>query len=404
MATSVLLAVWCLLGYTQQLRRTDALWFGAAVALALSFKQSALFVIVPLTGVMVLLARNAGQSWARLGRDAAAALGICIIVWIPLNVGLWLDLANFLNYQKVLAAMHVRGSGMQRTSQAVWGLLTDRFTGPTLPLLLGFLVAPLVWRRRDVVLLWSGIGVSLLITATLSGEAVQLQLYLPESVLIATIGMTTWTILMRRGDWVAWAGSAGLAIAILVLASGAFEVDRQALARPIRERVANALLSIDDIAHRRILASEPAMTGLAVSGSAERDEWERAQRLAQKYGVTLPAHYRGFDPDDGRYYIRSMPWVMGGLEGYEEKDVKVVKPFAWPVQSEEWQLNYWLDTGYTVFVVMHEQAWLTSKVPAYRRLHEQIHQRCTLVTTIQSDRPLFLEHDTKIYLSKAPPG
>jgi hypothetical protein len=402
MATSVLFAVWCMLRYTQQLRRTDALWFGTAVALALSFKQSALFIIVPLIGVMVLLARDAGQSWTRLGRDALAALGVCTIVWIPLNIGLWLDFANFLNYQKVLAAMHVRGSGIERTSQAVWGILTDRFTGPTVPLLLGFLIAPLVLRRRDALLLWAGIVVSLVITAGLSGEAAQLQLYLPESLLIATVGMMTWVTLTLRGDWLAWPGAAGLTVAMYVLASGAFEVDRQALARPIRERVANALLSIDDIAHRRILASEPSMAGLPVSGSAERDEWERAQRLARKYRVTLPAHYRTFDPDDGRYYIRSMPWVMGGLEAYEEKDVKVVKPFAWPVQLEEWQLNHWLNTGYTVFVVMHEDAWLSSKVPAYRGLHREIHERCTLVTTIQSDRPLFLEHDTKIYLSRTP--
>jgi hypothetical protein len=418
-AVSALLAVWAMVRYAQELQRVPVVWFGVAVALAVSFKQSAVFVVAPLGVALLLLARRTGQSWPRLAQHSLIAVAVGIIVWVPLNVGVWLDWSNFLDYQKVLAAMHVQESGFRETFEAVWPRLTDRFSGPTLPLFVGFLVAPLFWRRRDIFLIWASTVVSVILTAAISGTRADVQLYVPQAVLIGTIGIMTWIWMAGRKDWSRWPGMVGLVSAFVVLVAGSLEVDRQALATPIHTRVAEALRKVDGIGQRRILATDVPLTGLPVAGNADRDVTERDERLAQKYGVTLPPRYRPYPPEEGRYYIRALPWAISGLERFNEKDVKVVKPFAWPVQPEEWRLDYWLNKGFTVFVIRDEAAWLSPpdrpcssgspsladcymRVDAYRQFHEEIHDRCTLVASIPADRPLFEEQDTKIYLS-APP-
>jgi hypothetical protein len=138
--------------------------------------------------------------------------------------------------------------------------------------------------------------------------------------------------------------------------------------------------------------------------------------LARKYGLTLPPVSRPYPPEEGRYYIRALPTAISGLERFDEKDLKLVKPFSWPLQPEEWRLNYWLDKGFTVFVVRDEETWLSPpdrpcpsrspsladcymRVDDYRRLFEEIHARCTLVASIPSSRLLFEEEDTKVYVS-----
>ncbi len=415
-AASALLAVWAMVRYPQESRRVAVVWFGVAVALAVSFKQSAVFVVAPLGVALLLLARRTGHSWPRVVQDSLIAIAVAIVVWVPLNAGVWLDWSNFLDYQKVLATMHMKGSGFRETFEAVWPRLTDRFSGPTLPLFVGFLVLPLFWRQLDIFLIWASIVVSVIVTAAVSGTRADVQLYVPQCVLIATIGIMTWICMAGRKDWIRWPGRVGLVSAFVVLVAGSLEVDRQALATPIHTRVAAALLKVDGIGGRRILASDVPLTGLPVAGKADRDVSERDERLAQKYGVALPPRYRSYPPEEGRYYIRSVPWVISGLENHDEKDVKLVKPFAWPLQPEEWSLNYWLNKGFTVFVIRNEEVWLSPpdrpcpsgspsladcyirRVDAYRRLHEEIHSRCTLVTAIPADRPLFEEADTKIYL------
>jgi hypothetical protein len=418
-AASALLAVWAMVRYAQELRRVDAVWFGAAVALAASFKQSAVFVVAPLAVALLLLARRTGQSWPRLAQDSLIAVAVGIIVWVPLNVGVWLDWSNFLDYQKVLAAMHLKESGFRETFEAVWPRLTDRFSGPTLPLFVGFLVSPLFWRRHDIFLIWTSTVVSVIVTAAISGTRADVQLYVPQCVLIGTIGIMTWVWMAGRKDWRRWPGMVGLVSAFVVLVAGSLEVDRQALATPIHSRVAEVLRKVDGIGRRRILATDVPLTGLPVAGNADRDVVERDERLAQKYGVTLPPRYRAYPPEEDRYYVRAVPWVISGLENYDEKDVKLVKPFAWPLQPEEWRLNYWLNNGFTVFVIRDEEVWLSPldrpcpsdspsladcyvrRVAAYRRLLEEIHSRCTLVAAIPADRPLFEEADTKVYLASA---
>jgi hypothetical protein len=71
--------------------------------------------------------------------------------------------------------------------------------------------------------------------------------------------------------------------------------------------------------------------------------------------------------------------------------------FAWPIQQEEYDLEYWTRQGFTVFVLTDEQERLTSKVPAYVRLYEQIRSSCELVKEVKARKPLFWEGDTRVY-------
>jgi hypothetical protein len=166
----------------------------------------------------------------------------------------------------------------------------------------------------------------------------------------------------------------------------------------MRSKVAASLLKIDGIDNRKILASDIQVSGLPLSGSALRDTQERHERLAHKYGLTLPPRYRPYPTDDRRYFISSMPWAVGGLEKYNEEDLKTIKPFGWPVQREEWILEYWLGKGYTVFLVVNEQEFLKSDVAAYRQLHQEIADRCRLLDEITGEKTLFIEGDAKVYL------
>ena len=54
----------------------------------------------------------------------------------------------------------------------------------------------------------------------------------------------------------------------------------------------------------------------------------------------------------GAVFYIGMPTVMYGLEGVDEDaEDYVVQAHAWPPQREEWQLDYWLDQGFSIFVV-----------------------------------------------------
>jgi hypothetical protein len=141
---------------------------------------------------------------------------------------------------------------------------------------------------------------------------------------------------------------------------------------------------------------------LPIDQAAMDDEHRRHERLAQKYGVKLPERaedrktYRHHTADG--YYVRLMPGAFGGMEDLTtEKAETAVKPFWWPIQEEEYKLDYWSAQGFNIFVVENEAAMLVSTIPAYRSFHEQIKDRCEQVTVLPGRRALFGEGDVTIY-------
>ena len=46
---------------------------------------------------------------------------------------------------------------------------------------------------------------------------------------------------------------------------------------------------------------------------------------------------------------------MGGMEDLKaEVAEEAVKPYWWPIQPEEWKLDYWTKQGFNIFVVLKE--------------------------------------------------
>ena len=74
--------------------------------------------------------------------------------------------------------------------------------------------------------------------------------------------------------------------------------------------------------------------------------------------------------------------MIGGLEDLNPEDIKIVKPFAWPIQYEEWKLDYWIAQGFNIYVIGDEEALLRNAVEDYRSFVREIKQRCDLMEVI----------------------
>jgi hypothetical protein len=117
---------------------------------------------------------------------------------------------------------------------------------------------------------------------------------------------------------------------------------------------ATRLLSDVDLSHYFLCRR------LARQKCASRDE-----RLAAKYSVVLsPVTDESQRYLEHGYIVRKYRFVIGGLENVDPKDIKIVLPFAWPFQPEEWQLGYWLERDYRMFVL--QESLLRHPVAACR--------------------------------------
>src|SRR5262249_29211076 len=66
---------------------------GIALAIAVSFKQTALFAAAPvLVGFVALLRWDCKLPWSRIARGLLVTSVAGILVWIPLNIGVLLDI------------------------------------------------------------------------------------------------------------------------------------------------------------------------------------------------------------------------------------------------------------------------------------------------------------------------
>jgi hypothetical protein len=141
---------------------------------------------------------------------------------------------------------------------------------------------------------------------------------------------------------------------------------------------------------------------LPIDAAASDEDHRRHQRLANKYGVALPERAEKKRSPHGQlareYYVRQMPFAFGGMEDLEGPEAEsAVKPFWWPIQNEEWDLDYWTARGFNIFIVKDEGGIRITSIPAYRLLHDRIKERCEPVAVLTSQRALFEGGEFKIY-------
>jgi hypothetical protein len=151
----------------------------------------------------------------------------------------------------------------------------------------------------------------------------------------------------------------------------------------------------------RIMAGFPARLGLPLNAEVQREEFRRHERLAAKYGVTLPptAPERNGNRSVATkgYHIRSYCFTHY-FDELPDEEFGQVRPFLWPLQWDEWKLQDWLDQGYTVFVVENEAGVLRSPHEPIRRFFEGVRQRGRLVADLPNNhRSLLWEPQIRIY-------
>lgn len=271
-------------------------------------------------------------------------------------------------------------------------MISSNGDGMTVAGCLAWLVAPLVRRDAKFLLLWTTSAFSVVLVSVLNRRPWPNH-HLPGVVLGFTLACTASLWLVERKGPVRILGACWTVAILACAPSSTSQIVSQALRVPTRSRVAEAVRRIYRPARDKILASQPDGLGLPIEQAAKDEERQRHERLAKKYGVLLlprPEERKSSRDETVRaFYIRAIPWVMGGLEDQRPEDVKIVKPYFWPIQYAEWDLDYWVRRGFNLFILTNIDKIEQHPVASYRSFVKQIKERCELVETIPSSRPLF---------------
>lgn len=402
LSSAILLVVWLLLKKIKfPTSKSLDLFLGIGIALALSFKQLAIFLLAPLSlGFIIYLKVNAG--WKQTIQSVAIIFFSSVLLWSLLNIGIILDFKNFLEYQTILNLMWRQGNNQLSQALYQFGLIiTDFYKGAALPAFLLWLSLPIIRRDKPTILVWGSTLVAILLHALVSkGGATEFHL-LPYNTLIVLLAGIAATTLLEKVRSQGFLKLVPLSILVVCSGLATIVITGQAITLPMNKEIASTILRLAQPGETRILSSSSSLVDLLpIDPQARKDEHQRHERLAKKYGIELPdrAQERSSDLNSNRgYYIRFFPWVIGRLEVYKENELEVIKPFAWPLQPEEWELNYWLDRGFSIFIVENETELLNSKIDAYRQFHRQIRDRCQPLATIEPKKPLFGDLQTRIY-------
>lgn len=406
LATAQVAVIWAILARLQGGRGWD--WvLGLCVVLTLSFKHSSVFVLLPLAvGLIVLLTgrEGAGRAFRSFGR----AVLVILLLWPVLNIGLLMDLRNFLDYQKIQAVMSLREGAdgpltglitlFWRALELVFGL-NPLMTGVTL------MMPVLLWltrgrpRRAALWVVWLSLILGTVVVALMAGPRQPEHLWIANfagflllgAVLLAELSAT-------KGDLRFSLAGGALAVSLMFGAYGTGEVLRQAAAAPVDQQIASYLKQ--DHSGRRIVSSAPLR--VALRKDAQQYELERTERLARKYNVDMPPLaderlIRDEAPD--ALYLISMPGVMFGLDEVEDGDIDYeVKAYAWPLQKEEWQLEFWLEQGFDLFVIQDFEQYAYHAAPQLRQaFFQDMGRRCRDLRRFAPAKPLFLERDVVVF-------
>ncbi len=188
------------------------------------------------------------------------------------------------------------------------------------------------------------------------------------------------------------------------------------MATPMPARCSDVIKAIADPRRDKILAENPFLVGVPISAAAAIADRERHERLAAKYGVKIPERppekSLGLDDLSRGYYVRQIPVALGGdLASESSLASRMKKPMAfwWPIQPEEWELDYWSTRGFNIFVVIEGGALGGAELPimnypVFHAFLAQIKQRCELIATLPTTRPLFFEKEVTVYRFRSTPG
>ena len=389
----VLLAGFCFCVDPGRLSRRIAL--ALSIAVAVSFKQSAVFFLAP-TLLIFFFTTALRQSSLSLVILAWAWTALTtILFWIPLNIGIILNLRNFMDAQVTQTQMSLRDNGLFASLAAWFDTQTSDQSGIPPLVLLVWVFVPLIsimflkttGSIYRLLAMWTCGFVAMAIIVKLAGTRETGQLLLPYSVLMTS------TVLLLAGHFIdgpSTIARVGGSVALLLIAgffaAGTLSVTRQALAQPVARDVSAALSRLAPPG-TRLLSDIDLTHYLPVSSIGATEMHMRDDRLAAKYSIILPSPAAESKKESRNgYVVRSFPFVMGGMEN-TSPDAKVLLPYVWPLQTEEWRLDYWLARDYRLFVFQNNM--LNHSVDTYRNFFTSIDRRCARANTIETKKPMF---------------
>ena len=385
----------------QSLRR--AILVGVTTAVAISFKQSALFFLAPALALFGLWSLRPTVTRGAFIRGWIVVLLATAVAAAILNIGILLDPAPFIAAQAVQSQMSFRAASPGVTIGAWVTQLLSLDTGLPPVVLAG---AAALWAigiaqgnsRARLLLTVSAIGwiVATIIICSITGSRQPPHLWLPYLVLgICAAAIGSGTLIDADKRPLRLAGYAGFGLLLIGAAIRNAPILTQATTPAMGTRIAAIVRSTMPPGAK--LVSNIDLAGhLPLSAASQILPRARNERLAARYGIALPPPDRPLTGVAGGYTVVDYPWVIGGLEGYRADQVKVVIAYAWPLQPEEWQLARWRARGFHYFVVAGAADRIDDPMPAYRDFFRAL-DRCPRLATVPTDRSLFGEQDARIY-------
>lgn len=382
------------------------IWLGVFAVLVVSFKQSGVFVLLPLAfgaAGLLLVAEGLGAMARSMGR----ALLTVLLLWPVLNIGILLDFQNFLAFQKIQTVMSLRtGDGLwpglatlgQRALTLTWGMTPVFAILALLTPLLLVLPACRLRRKSALLVIWGALALGTLALAFLAGPRQPEHLWIASFAGLTLLSGLTLAGLIGAPGW--WGKAAGgmLALGLGLSLVGAGIAVTEALAPPMWQETDGYIA--EHLADEKIMTM--AVTHLPQARAAQQMEIARWQHLAEKYDTPLPemAEERLITEEaPGAVFYIAMPTVLYGLEGVDEDDPDFeAQAHAWPPQREEWQLGHWRDQGFETFVVKDPE-FMRTEVDSelMRGFFSDLHARCEVAAAFDPNKPLFLEREIAIY-------
>lgn len=374
-----------------------------AATIAISFKHSFVFLLLPLV-IVHIIALWRSRSGTETGKSLLRAVLTAGLLWPILNIGTVLDFQEFLAYQRIQGLMsHSDGSfleavrlfGTLAAGQVSGITITGALLALTFPiyLLSGLCQLP---QRGLLAGIWVAIALSVVAELVIVGVRQPVHLWLPQLACLLLLASLMILDLMRSR--LVRVGGIAFGVTTILSAWGNLTIATEAIAVPITTEV-EAILS-ETYSDRRIISYDRFQAPQAAEAVAMVRA--RNERLAERYDVVLPevAPERSTVgvAQDALFHMQ-MPSGMFGLEDVAEDDMEgLIRPFAWPLQPQEWQLDYWLDQDFTLFLV-EDFDYLSRATPSalFRAFYQELADRCALVNTIQPRKPLFLEGEVSLF-------
>jgi hypothetical protein len=249
--------------------------------------------------------------------------------------------------------------------------------------------------KRGLWALWSATTVGMILFAITAGDRQPEHFWLFFFCVVALLVALMLVDLMRR-RWKLAFGAAWASFAISVVALALLWM--QTLGTPVRVAVSEDLRA--QFSDRKVMS----MIALDIpqTQAAQSFEFARNDRLAVKYDVEMPpiAAERYITEDvAGAQFVVGFPTTLYGLEDASDEDLKgKVKPYAWPLQKDEWQVDYWQAQGIDVLVVSDLEHHMTdARSVLLREFFTEVAETCQLQTSLAPVKPLFLERQIDIF-------